>query len=142
MAYGRSEQAYVIDLCDEILGEEASREHRFDWLLGDPGRNGRKPAKLPVDAFYPGHGLVVEYWERQHDEAVTFFDKPDWKTVSGVSRGEQRAIYDRRRAEVIPRRGLRLVLVRATQLSVNTRGRLTLDTEHDRAALRELLSTA
>lgn len=35
------------DLCDEILGAKASRQHTFDFLLGDgiPGRH------LPVDAF-------------------------------------------------------------------------------------------
>ena len=129
----------MIDLCDEILEESALREHRFDWLRGDPGRDGRKAATLPVDAYYPRHGFVVEYWERQHDQAVAFFDKPDRPTVSGVSRGEQRAIYDRRRAEVIPRRGLRLVIVRATQLSVTSQGRLTRDRDHDVSILRGLL---
>ena len=74
----------MIDLCDEILGESELREHRFDWLRGDPGRNGRKAATLPVDAYYPRHGFVVEYWERQHDQAVAFFDKPDRPTASGV----------------------------------------------------------
>ena len=44
-------EIYVIDLCDELLGERASRQHRFDWLVGDPGRDGR-PRALLVDAFY------------------------------------------------------------------------------------------
>src|SRR5215211_1798560 len=30
-----SDEAYVIDLCDEILGERALRQHRFEWLRGD-----------------------------------------------------------------------------------------------------------
>lgn len=30
----------MVDLWDAILGERASRQHRFDWLVGDPGRNG------------------------------------------------------------------------------------------------------
>jgi hypothetical protein len=44
---------------------------------------------LPVDAYFPERGIVVEYYD-QHEEAVTFFDKPDQLTVSGVHRGAQR----------------------------------------------------
>jgi hypothetical protein len=59
-----SDEAYVLDLCDAILREPASRQHRFDWLVGDPGRNGRSRA-LPVDAYYAARRLVVECRERQ-----------------------------------------------------------------------------
>jgi hypothetical protein len=91
-----SDEAYVIDLCNEILGERARRQHCFDWLLGDPGTSGGR-LRLPVDAYYRDHGLIVEYQERQHDEPVAHFDKPDRMTASGVHRGEQRKLYDRRR---------------------------------------------
>jgi hypothetical protein len=101
------DQDYVTNLCDEVLGERARREHRFDWLRGDSGEDGRARA-LPVDAFYPEHGLVVEYRERQHAEPVPHFDKPHVLTVSGVHRGEQRRIYDLRREREIPKHGLRL----------------------------------
>ena len=40
---------YIIDICDRVLGAPALREHRFDFLRGDPGRNGRAAAKLPVE---------------------------------------------------------------------------------------------
>jgi hypothetical protein len=64
-----SDEAYVVGLCNRILGENASPQHTFDWLLGDPGTSGRR-AKLPVDAYWPGHQLVVEYRELQHDQPV------------------------------------------------------------------------
>lgn len=32
------DEAYVVDLLEELLGEPASRQHTFDWLVGDPGR--------------------------------------------------------------------------------------------------------
>jgi hypothetical protein len=70
-------------------------------LLGDTGR------KLPVDAYYPRLALVIEYHERQHSEAVPFFDRR--LTVSGVPRGLQRAIYDQRRRDVLPQHGIQLV---------------------------------
>lgn len=134
-----SDESYVIGLCDEVLGERARRQHRFDWLLGDPGAAATRAA-LPVDAYYPDHRLVVEYRERQHDEPVAHFDKPDVLTVSGVHRGEQRRIYDRRRDELIPSHGLRLVVIRSGDLASNKRGRLTRDRTGDLAALRAMLT--
>lgn len=132
------DEDYVIDLCDEILGTAALRQHRFDWLRGDPGNDGRGVA-LPVDAYYPTRRLVVEYRERQHYEAIPHFDKPDVMTVSGVPRGQQRQLYDERREEEIPRNGLRLVVVRYDQLACRAR-RLARDTEHDHEVLRGLLA--
>jgi hypothetical protein len=132
-----SDEAYVIDLCDEILGERARRQHRFDWLLGDPGSSGGR-VRLPVDAYYPGHRLVVEYRERQHDEPVAHFDKPDRMTVSGVNRGEQRKLYDKRREEQVPAHGLRLIIVSAGDLRSDA-GRLRRDRESDLRVLLRLL---
>lgn len=128
----------MIDLCDELLGEKGLRQHRFPWLLGDSGVSGRCVA-LPVDAFYRGHGLVVEYRERQHDEPVTFFDRR--ATLSGVPRGEQRRLYDMRREEESPRNGLRLVIVRPRDLDADGRGRLYRNRATDLAVLRDLLRT-
>lgn len=73
-----SDEYYVIDLCDEILGQKSSRQHRFDFLKGDTG------IMLPVDAFYAKLNLVVEYHECQHTESVSLFDNK--RTVSGVPR--------------------------------------------------------
>jgi hypothetical protein len=122
------DEIYVIDLCDRLLGIEASRQHRFDWLVGDPGRDGR-PRPLPVDAYYEPLGLVVEYRERQHDRPVPFFDKPGQLTVSGVHRGEQRRIYDRRSDTLIPAQGLRLWVITPGDLRADHRGRLTTRTQ-------------
>lgn len=133
-----SDEAYVVSLCARILGESAVTQHRFDWLLGDPGAGGRR-VRLPVDAFWPGHRLVVEYRELQHDRPVPHFDKPDRLTVSGVHRGEQRALYDARREREIPAHGLRLVVIRPADLSAGARGRLRRDEAADLRALRELL---
>lgn len=131
-----SDEAYVIDLCDELLGEKARRQHRFTWLVGDPGANGvTRP--LRVDAFYERRGLVVEYRERQHDEPVPFFDRR--QTVSGVGRGEQRRIYDSRREGEIPKRGLHLLIVRPAQLDADGRGRLRRNRTQDRVVLASLL---
>jgi hypothetical protein len=131
-----SDEAYVIDLCDEALGERALRQHRFPCLVGDPGRSGAG-AQLPVDAYYRDRQLVVEYRERQHYEATPFFDR--WQTVSGVGRGEQRRRYDERRERELPRHGLRLVIVRSTDLQCDRRGRLLRDRTSDHATITRLL---
>jgi hypothetical protein len=94
----RSDESYVIDLCDEVLKQQALRQHRFDFLRGDTG------TKLPVDAYYQTLNIVVEFMERQHTEQVKFFDRR--QTVSGVGRGEQRKLYDQRRREVVPQNGI------------------------------------
>jgi len=125
-------------LCDEVLGELALREHRFDWLRGDPSKDGKARA-LPVDAYYPRHGLVVEYRERQHVEPVPHFDKPHVMTVSGVHRREQRRIYDLRREREIPKHGLRLVIIPFEALDVDARGRLRRSRDTDIAVIRTLL---
>lgn len=104
-----SDEAYVINLCDEVLGKTASRQHKFDYLRGDPGKNRTQGVKLPVDAYYEELKLIIEFRERQHSEEVKHFDKPDVITVSGVHRGEQRKIYDQRRRDELPKHGIKLV---------------------------------
>ncbi|GAA4628661.1 hypothetical protein [Cellulomonas oligotrophica] len=135
------EAGYVLDLIDSLLDEPSAREHRFDWLRGDPGKSGRT-VRLPVDAYWPDRALVVEVYERQHDEAVAHFDKPDRLTVSGVHRGEQRRLYDERRRTLVPAHGLTLLIVRTSQLTVDARGRLVRDVESDTATLRTLVEGA
>lgn len=139
MGRAGSDEFYVLGLCDEVLGAAGSRQHTFDWLRGDPGRGGAR-RRLQVDAYWPGHEVVVEYRERQHDVPVPHFDKPDRLTVSGVHRGLQRAAYDRRRDELIPAHGIRLVVIRPADLAADGRGRLRRRRDADLVAVRVLLS--
>lgn len=99
-----SDEYYVIDLCNEILGYTAKQQYGFDFLLGDDGKT-----KLKVDAYYEELNLVIEYCESQHTEPTPFFDHNDKLTISGVTRGEQRKIYDQRRRDVLPQHGIKLI---------------------------------
>ena len=101
-----SDEHYVIALCNEALGVIGMQQYRFPFLVGDSG------VPLPVDAYYPSLNLVIEYQERQHLEPVKFFDHRP--TVSGVSRGEQRSIYDERRRKELPKHGIKLVVLKYT----------------------------
>ncbi|WP_217362450.1 hypothetical protein [Ruegeria arenilitoris] len=119
-----SDEAWIIDLCDKALGKKAMRQHRFPFLLGDPGSSGRR-VPLPVDAYYPDLALVIEYHERQHTSSVTVFDKR--KTVSGVGRREQRRLYDKRRQEVLPENGYELIVFDYSEFKHDRSGRLIRD---------------
>lgn len=141
MANKDRDEFYVLDICDEVLGIEGVRGYRFDWLLGDLSVKTGSRTRLPVDAFWADLALVVEFRERQHYESVAIFDKPDVMTVSGVHRGEQRRVYDRRRDELIPGRGLTLAVMRTTDFKVSRR-RIDRDRVHDIEVVRELLSAA
>ena len=124
-----SDEYYVIDLCDEVLSMKALRQHRFPFLLGDSGR------PLPVDSYYESLSLVVEYCESQHTEAVPFFDKKE--TVSGVSRGVQRRIYDERRDTILPQHGIRVVRIHYSDFG--TSKKLRRNKEHDKAVVSSIL---
>lgn len=125
-----SDEYYVIDLCDEVLGMKAKRQHKFDFLRGDSGR------RLPVDAFYEGLNLVIEYYERQHTENIKFFDQK--QTISGVPRGIQRRLYDNRRREVLPQHSIRLVVISFSDFG--TTKRLKRNKESDLRIVRTLLN--
>lgn len=125
------DEVYVIDLCDEVLGMKSSRQHRFPFLLGDSGK------ALPVDAYYEKLGLVVEYCERQHTEAVAFFDQK--QTVSGVNRGEQRRLYDKRRKVILPQHDIRLVNINYSDFEYDSQKRIVRNRKRDMKIVRKKL---
>jgi hypothetical protein len=131
---------YIIDICDRVLGIPALREHRFEFLRGDPGRDGRAGATLPVDAYYATLNLVVEYCERQHTEPLRHFDKPNVITVSGVHRGLQRALYDQRRRDVLPKHGIALVELHCSEFKCKGSKRLVRLADEDEAVIRKRLA--
>lgn len=132
------DEHYVLDICDKILRQTSSRQHKFDFLLGDTNSNGTA-ARLPVDAYYDKLKLVVEYRERQHTESVTFFDKPNRMTVSGVHRGEQRKIYDERRRKLLPANGLTLIEISYSDFNHDNQKRIIRNEKQDTEVIRKFL---
>jgi diadenosine tetraphosphate (Ap4A) HIT family hydrolase len=134
-----SDEKYLLDLVAEILAEPDYRwQHRFPTLVGDPGKDGRR-RQLPVDGYFPRHRLIVEYWETQHSAPVAIMDQGT--TISGVSRGHQRRLYDLRRRAWAEANGLRLVILDYRGFNTDERGRLQRQPARDReiiaSALRE-----
>lgn len=134
-----SDEAYVIDLCDSILEQKAERQKRFDFLLGDLHKDKKSRTKLPVDAYYENLNLVIEFQELQHSDAVPIFDKPDIKTVSGVSRDEQRKIYDQRRREELPKHEIKLIVIPHTIFSYNSQHKIIRNATQDLEKVRDVI---
>lgn len=135
----KSDEDYILDLCDEVLGMKGSRQHRFDFLRGDLHSDGKSRTRLPCDIYYPELNLVIEYNERQHTEGVDHFDKPGKLTVSGVHRGEQRKRYDRRRRKVLPEHGIRVIDFHYYDFEHTSSKRLIRNKTRDILAVRERL---
>ena len=134
----KKDEQYIIELYNKILNCKASTQHKFDFLVGDPNKNG-KYRKLPVDAYYEKFQLVIEYHEKQHTENVKHFDKPDKLTISGVHRGEQRKIYDERRKEVLPKYGIDILIVSYSDFQYNQQKKIIRDFDNDILILKEKL---
>jgi hypothetical protein len=131
------DEPYVLDLCDAVLRLTGLRQYRFDFLQGDPVKNG-KSSKLPVDIYYPSLNLVVEYHERQHTEAMPIFDGR--QTISGLPRGEQRKRYDERRRQVLPSFGISVVELSYEDFHLDARKRLKRNKVKDEIVVRRKLT--
>lgn len=135
-----SDEKYILDLVAEILAEPDYRwQHRFPTLLGDPGTDGRR-RPLPVDGYFPRHRLIVEYWEKQHSSPVAIMD--EGMTVSGVSRGHQRRLYDQRRQQWADNNDHRLVILDHRGFVTDKQGRLRRDPPRDRQIVADALHAA
>jgi hypothetical protein len=133
-----SDEHYVINLCDELLQEKASRQHKFDFLLSDYDKNGiRKP--LPVDAYYREKNLVVELVKNQHVEADDISDNPEGKTRGEVNRAEQRNMYDARRKKGLIAKNIQLLEVDYSVFEFDTEKKIIRDKEKNLKVLNGLL---
>ena len=135
-----SDEKYILDLAAEVLAEPDYRwQHRFPTLLGDKGRDGKR-RPLPVDGYFPRHRLIVEYWEKQHSAPVPIMD--EGPSISAVSRGHQRRLYDQRRQSWADSNGIRLVILDYRGFRTDDRGRLVRDAARDRLTVAEALRDA
>jgi hypothetical protein len=134
-----SDENYILNLCDSILNEKASRQHTFPFLLGDFHKDKISRTKLPLDAYYKQLNLVIEYREKQHSEEVAHFDKPEVKTVSGVSRGEQRKMYDQRRRDVLLRKNIGLIEINYYAFEYDSQMNIIRDKEKDIEIIKGIL---
>jgi hypothetical protein len=132
------DEHYILDICDNVLKLKSSRQHRFDFLRGDIGKKGYS-VPLPVDAYYAELNFVIEYKERQHTESVAFFDKPNVITASGVHRGEQRKIYDKRKIDVLAEHKILVIELSYTDFIHNKQKRIIRNSINDNKVVEDKL---
>lgn len=131
-----SDEHYVLGLCDKAIGTRGERQSTFPWLVGDVTPKTGRARRLPVDGYWPVLKLVVEFQEKQHTEPVLLFDRR--ATVSGVPRGEQRRLYDQRKAETLPQHGIRVVVIHKFEFTTRA-DKIVRDHERDLLVIRARL---
>lgn len=131
-----SDEYYVLGLCEEIIGLPYIKQKTFDWLLGLPSKKTGNRKPLPVDGYWEQPKLVVEFHEKQHSEPVPFFD--DKVTASGLLRGEQRKVYDARKADLIPAKGLKFLVIDYSDFE-HRKGRIVRTPAKDRRVIAAML---
>lgn len=134
-----SDEYYLVNLCDELLQERASRQHKFGFLLGDYHKDGKTRNTLPVGAYYQNHNLVIEFKESQDAESLEYSDKPDKIIAGRVGLSEQRKIYDERRRKGLKSKDITLLEIQYVSFECNSEKRLVRDREKDMQVLSVLL---
>ena len=137
-ARASSDEYYLINLCDELLKQRASRQHKFGFILGDTHKDEKTRTALPVDAYYKQANLVLEFLDNG-DEVDMEFGKPGRKTVSGVDRAEQRKIYALRKRKALLTKDIPLIEIDYAAFECDAHNKLVRNQENDVKILKELL---
>ena len=134
----RQQERYCAKLVSDALGSiEYQENYRFDFLRGNPTPKRPNGVKLPVDAYYPSRKFVLEFREAQH-YGDRFAFRDGRITATGEPRKEQRQKYDKKREDVLPANGVKLLIVYDYQL----KGKVEEDLEFIKDALNQLLCTS
>ena len=122
----RQQERYCAKLVSDALGGvEYKSGYRFPFLRGDPTLKRPDGVTLPVDAYYPAFKLVLEFREGQH-YGDRFAFRDNRITATGETRKEQRQKYDKRREEVLPVNGIKLLIIYDYEITENSEDNLRL----------------
>ena len=121
-----SDEFYLVNLCDELLNEKASRKHTFDTLVGRLHKRGKGRTKLPLDAYYEDLKLVIEFFEKNDSEETD-------------DRAAQRKFYDQRKKDALKKKEISIVDINYALFECDEHGRLIRDKEKDCRVLRNVL---
>lgn len=133
-----SDEFYIINLCDELLKEKASRKHTFSFLLGDMHKRGKTRTKLPLAAFYEDANLVIEFLEKQNTTEA-YLDKLQVITSSGITRGEQIIRYNKRRRDVLEKKKINLIEIDYSLFECDTKNNLIRIKDKDVSLIKNIL---
>jgi len=121
--YKNSDQYYLISLCDELVGQEASREHTFDTLVGNLHKRGKGRTKLPLDAYYEDLKLVIEL-RRDRDPSEEL-------DINEQERVDQVTYYNELKKKAVLKKELRLMEIKYASFDTDAHGALLKNKEQD-----------
>ncbi len=130
-AIQNSDEYYLVNLCDELLQQKASRKHTFDTLVGNLHKRGKGRTKLPLDAYYEDLKLVLEFFRK--DEVTEELDEKE------QARKAQIKYYNELKKKAIRTKKLRLVEVNYALFECNDANKLIRNMENDTLVLKGIL---
>jgi hypothetical protein len=126
-----SDEYYLVNLCDELLKQKASRKHTFDTLVGNLHKRGKGRTKLPLDAYYEDLKLVLEFFEK--NETTDELDEKE------QARKAQIKYYNELKKKAILNKKLRLIEINYALFECNDANKLVRNTENDTLVLKGVL---
>lgn len=130
-----SDEYYLIGLCNELLSEEASHQHTFDFLVGDKHKRNKTRTELPLDAYYLGLNLAIEFIAAEENLSAD----AEKLTVSGVTRNEQRKIYAQRKRDVLAENEINLLVINYADFECDSEHKLIREKKGDVKLLKQKL---
>lgn len=127
-----SDEYYLVALCDNLLGQQASRKHTFDSLVGNLHKRGKGRTKLPVDAYYEDLKLVVEFYKTTEDLAN--LDEEEQARISQIK------YYDDLKKKAVLKKELSFVTINYTSFKTDQNHKLIRDTTSDKQILTKALA--
>lgn len=124
-----SDEFYLVNLCDELLEQKASRKHTFDTVVGNLHKRGKGRTKLPLDAYYKDLKLVIEFF-RKSDEVL---DELEQARITQIKR------YNEIKKKAILKKNLRLLAINYASFEHDETNKIIRNTEEDKLILRGLL---
>jgi len=126
-----SDENYLINLCDELLGKEASRKHTFDTLVGNLHKRGKGRTKLPLDAYYKDLKLVIEFFRQT--STVSELDEKEQARIAQIK------YYDELKKEAVLAKSMRYMKINFAQFECDENDKLIRNTENDKIVLKGVL---
>lgn len=134
-----NDEAYIMNICDELLLQTSVRQFTFENLLGDYHKDGESRTALPLDAYYEEKKLVIELINKRSPAPKKGIDKGKRRTVSGVNRQEQRLKYQLRKQEFLKKEEINLVEFDYASFEVDEDLQLVRDENKVKTVLHKLL---
>ncbi len=126
-----SDEFYLVNLCDELLEQKASRKHTFDTLVGNLHKRGKGRTKLPLDAYYGDLKLVIEF--SREDEVFEELDSKQQARMIQIQR------YNQLKKKAILNKELRLMEIKYASFECDETNKLIRNAENDKLVLRDML---